>query len=221
MSVSNVAFPHHYGFRVEVRNCEDFTSKYGYAISDMDACTIIAPDKVIMKEWVQSCLCIYPFESNQGPEDGWSPFRSGVIRHSRYDMSDFEVCYYRLGGDSEQWDFNIKSTNDLTTDVSVDTWLRSIQLFAKLSVGLYLTHVRTHHPPRQVVNELMMTEWRNVHAEFSKLLNQHKFDPSSMALMTNDHWEMLVKLPYSKVFDYWYDDVVQLKIINMAQRFAF
>ena len=96
MSVSKVAFPHHYGFRVEVRNCEDFTSKYGYAISDMDACTIIAPDKVIMKEWVQSCLCIYPFESNQGP---------GAIRHSRYDMSDFEVCYYRLGGDSYSTSF--------------------------------------------------------------------------------------------------------------------
>ena len=97
MSESTVAFPHHYGFRVEVRNYEDFTSRYGYAISDMDACTIIASDKGIMKEWVQSCLCIYPFESNQGPEDGWSPFRSGVIRHSRYDMSDVEVCYYRRG----------------------------------------------------------------------------------------------------------------------------
>ena len=207
-----VASPHMYGCELSMFDPLKFQDDYGNQGNTDDNFILMEPSPQNLVMWAKSCLSIGEFIGHHR-HGGWSPFRSGEVlvtkRSGQRNIYNFKL------GDDDEWDY-ITSVNGRT--VSIQPWIRSINLFTKLALNLYvLKSEQEASLPHVMVLQMIYAEYGECDHDFAHMLYEKGFTPKMLDKVVQEKWIQMIKLPIPSVFMYCHDDDVRLKITDMCR----
>jgi len=210
--MKHTAFPHLYDCSLKIRDPAQFVVDYPNQATINDAVVLTTPNRGTLMVWAESCLGLDAFQMMHR-KGGWSPFRSGEVMITTPNGKQ-EMFYYKLGDDGEK---DFAAIVDGRT-ISIQPWLRTVSLFAKLALNLYILKCEddTLCYPHLVVRKMLHSEWGESDNDFAYLLVKQGFDPKLLDTMVKDAWQRMIKLPLPVVFSYIHDEEVAVKMIDMC-----
>jgi hypothetical protein len=210
-----VASPHLYGCKLKMQKRRHFQQEYPGQVSLRDECTLKEPDKATLMEWSQSCLGLGPFEGMYC-FGGWSPFRSGEVYIKKFNRrKESFPAYFKLG-DFGDYDF---TSAVCPTTVSIQPWLKSVSLFARLALNQLVYAQRRNrgmNSPETVVRRMLHGEWGVKSTEFGNILEKNSFGQCDLDEIVDKTWTKMINLPVPAAYAYFDDAKVLQKILDIA-----
>ena len=205
------AFPHLYDCSLKIMDPAKFEVDYPNQATTNDELVLTTPNYGTLMVWAESCLGLDAFR-RMHRKGGWSPFRSGEVVITTPDGKQ-ETFFYKLCDDGEN---DFASIVDGRT-ISIKPWLRTVSLFTKLALNLYILKCEGNMSwyPHVVVRKMLHSEWGESDNDFAYLLEKQGFDPKMLDQMVNDAWQKMIKLPLPAIFAYIHDEEVMAKMIDM------
>ena len=212
----HVASPHLYGCKLRMRRRRHFQQEYPGQVSLRDECTLEEPDEATLMEWSRSCLGLDEFDG-MCCFGGWSPFRSGEVyirRANRRKQSS--AAWFKLG-DFGEHDF---AAAVCPTTVSIQPWLKSVSLFARLALNQVVYDQRLNrgmNSPETVVRGMLHFEWEVKSTEFGNILEKNRFGQCDLDEIVDKTWTKMINLPVPAAYAYFDDTKVVQKIVDIAR----
>ena len=126
------AFPHLFGCKLKILDPAKFKQEYNDQGSIQDEFMLTTPSYGTLMVWAESCLGLDAFHGMHRL-GGWSPFRSGEVSITMCN-GGLDTLYYKIGDNGD---------NDFAAPIdgrnaSIQPWLQTVSLFAKLALNLYI-----------------------------------------------------------------------------------
>ena len=211
-----VASPHLYGCNLKMHKRRNFQQLYPGQVCRRDECTLKEPDKATLMEWSQSCIGLGPFDG-MDCFGGWSPFRSGTVYIKKFNRrKESHPAYFKLG-DFGDCDF---TSAVCPTTVSIQPWLKSVSLFARLALNQVVYDQRLNrgmNSPETVVRGMLHFEWEVKSTEFGNILEKNRFGQCDLDEIVDKTWTKMINLPVPAAYAYFDDRKVVRKILDIAK----